>query len=129
MAQGWFRKRKIRPEEAPTQANGQAASGEIPEGLWTRCEKCRELLFTKEWERNLKVCQKCGYHFRLTAPERIELLLDAGSFVELDSGLTSVNPLNFPKYPESLERHGRQSGLRDAIVSGEGTLEGYPLTL
>ena len=129
MAQGWFLKRKIRPNEAPKAANGQTPNGEIPEGLWTRCEKCRELLFTREWDRNRKVCQKCGYHFRLTAPERIELLLDEGSFVERDGGLVSVNPLNFPKYPDTLERHGQQSGLRDAIISGEGTLEGYPLTI
>lgn len=114
MANGWFRKRDPNP---------------FPEGLWTKCEKCRELLFTKEWERNLRVCQKCGYHFRLSARERIALLLDEGSFVERDKTLVPTNPLDFPRYAESLERYSSETGLADAIVSGEGTLAGHPLTI
>ena len=124
MANGWFRKRKAPPAAAP-----QAGATEIPEGLWTQCEKCRELLFTREWERNLKVCHKCGYHFRLTARERVELLLDADSFVELDADVLPTNSLDFPGYGEALKRHGEATGLKDAIVSGEGTLAGHPLTI
>jgi acetyl-CoA carboxylase carboxyl transferase subunit beta len=124
MANGWFRKRQAQPAQP---AGGD--TGVIPEGLWTQCPKCRELLFTREWERNLKVCHKCEHHFRLGARERIELLLDEGSFVERDGTLISCNPLNFPGYSESLERHRKASGLPDAIVSGEGSIEGQPLTI
>lgn len=116
MANGWFRKRK----------SAQAIN--LPENLCTECPKCHEVLFTREWERNLKVCLKCAFHFRLTARERIDLLLDEGSFVERDP-LESVNPLSFPDYNASLERNRRKTGLADAVVSGEGTLLGHPLTL
>jgi acetyl-CoA carboxylase carboxyl transferase subunit beta len=116
MANGWFRKRKAEP--AP-----------LPEGVFTQCPKCKELLFKREWERNLKVCGKCSYHFRLSARERIALLVDEGTFVERDERLVSNNPLDFPKYRDSLDRYRRDTGLYDAIVSGEGTLAGHPFTI
>lgn len=116
MANGWFRKRKEEPRN-------------VPEGLFTQCSKCREQLFTREWERNLKVCMKCGYHHRFSARERIELLIDAGSFSELDANLASNNPLNFPGYADSLLRYRKATGMADAIVSGSGTLAGHPLTI
>lgn len=117
MPNGWFRKRK------------SAGGEETPEGLWTQCKKCQQLLFTREWERNLKVCLKCGYHFRLPARERIEQLVDEGSFVERDAEVVSGNPLDFPKYWDSLERHRKDTGLSDAIVSGEALLAGRPFTV
>jgi acetyl-CoA carboxylase carboxyl transferase subunit beta len=115
MANGWFRRRR--------------PSGELPEGLWTQCPKCRELLFTREWERNLKVCLKCSYHFRLTASERLDLLLDPGSFTERDEALLACDALDFPGYSESLDRNRKKTGLSDAIVSGEGALSGHPLSI
>ncbi|MFN3653375.1 MAG: acetyl-CoA carboxylase, carboxyltransferase subunit beta [Armatimonadota bacterium] len=117
MPNGWFRKRK--PEMPP----------EVPEGLMTPCPKCKELLFTREWERNLKVCQKCGFHFPISARERVELLTDPGTFQEQDAGLVSTNPLNFPSYAETLERHGKATGLTDACLSGDGLLSGHPFSL
>jgi acetyl-CoA carboxylase carboxyl transferase subunit beta len=117
MPNGWFRKRQ------------SSDPAQFPEDLFTQCPTCRELLFKREWQRNLKVCGKCGYHFWLTARERIDLLLDEGSFTELDAELVSNNPLDFPKYRDSLERYRRETGLRDAILSGEGTLQGQPLTI
>ncbi|MBM3458956.1 MAG: acetyl-CoA carboxylase carboxyl transferase subunit beta, partial [Armatimonadetes bacterium] len=102
---------------------------DIPEGLWTQCPKCKEVLFGREWERRLKVCLKCNHHFWLSAPERIELLVDPGTFVERDGDLRSANPLDFPGYAEKLKRHGQNTGLSDAIVSGEAELGGFPLTL
>lgn len=115
MANGWFRKRP--------------PGREIPEGLWTQCPKCRELLFNKELERNLKVCLKCGYHFHLSALERIELLLDEGSFQERDAELTSVNPLDFPRYTDKLERYRHATSQREGIVSGEGAVAGMRLCI
>lgn len=124
MANGWFGKRK------QAQPGGGPAAPST-EGLWIQCqnEKCRHLLYKREWERNLKVCTSCGYHFRLGARDRIEMLLDPGSFVERDDHLVSSNPLDFPGYWETLERHRQQSGLQDAIMSGEGLLAGHPLTI
>ncbi len=123
MANGWFGKKRLPGAEV------QEAPPSIPDGLWTQCGKCREVLFAREWERNLKVCTKCGHHFRLTAPERIAMLLDEESFVEIDGDLTSANPLNFPGYDDKIRRHGAASGLKDAVVSGHGTLDGYALSV
>lgn len=116
MANGWFRKRN---QQVP----------DIPEGLWTQCSRCRELLFTREWERNLKVCMKCGHHARLTARERIQLLLDQDSFRETDAELYPVDVLRFPGYEQSLERYRRATGLEDAILSGLGAVEGVAVSL
>jgi acetyl-CoA carboxylase carboxyl transferase subunit beta len=115
MANGWFRKRK--------------EGDEFPEGLWIKCDKCRELLFKREWERNLKVCGKCGHHFRLSARERLDLLLDEGSFAEHDADLISTDPLQFPGYRESLERYRKSTGQNDAALSGDGRLSGHPVSI
>jgi len=105
--------------------------------LVVKCPKCKEILLVREWEKNLKVCMHCNYHFKIAAQERIELLLDPGSFVETDSEMVSVDPLNFVKrtkdgvetYPEKLRAEMKKSGLNEAVVSGYGTIEGYPLAL
>ncbi len=115
MASGFFRKR--RPDE------------DLPEGLWIPCPKCREALFTREWERSLRVCGKCGHHSRLNARERIDLLLDEGTFREHAAGLTSTDPLDFPGYQSALERYRKSTQMGDAVLSGEGLLEGMPLTV
>ncbi|MCM8783454.1 MAG: acetyl-CoA carboxylase, carboxyltransferase subunit beta [Candidatus Omnitrophica bacterium] len=100
---------------------------EIPEGLWTKCEDCGEIIYNKTLEENFKVCPKCNYHFVLTAPERINLLLDKDSFKELDGALSSVDALEFKgpvSYSEKLLKDQKATGLKDAVVSGEGTIEG-----
>src|SRR4051794_8283129 len=75
---------------------------DMPDGLWVKCNGCGEILFNKELEKNLKVCHKCGTHFRLSAMERIEIVLDSGSFVEYDRSLSSGDPLEFPNYEGKL---------------------------
>ncbi len=99
---------------------------EMPEGLWTKCEECNATLYNKNLEENLKVCPKCNYHFVLTAPERIKLLLDEGTFEEFDADLTACDPLDFigPKtYKVKLAQDQAATGLKDAIISGIGLLE------
>jgi acetyl-CoA carboxylase carboxyl transferase subunit beta len=99
---------------------------EIPEGLWTKCEECNATLYNKNLEENLKVCPKCNYHFVLTAPERIKMLLDEGTFEEFDADLVSCDPLEFkgPKtYIDKLAQDQAATGLKDAIISGTGLLE------
>src|SRR5260370_5715914 len=80
---------------SPAFSNNPGRSG-LPSGnLVVKCTKCKEILIAREWEKNLKVCTRCNYHFKLSAYERIELLLDPDSFVELDANITSVDPLHF----------------------------------
>ena len=111
------------PENAPAR--------EIPENLWVRCSRCGELLYVKEFEKNLKVCPKCDYHFRLSAAERIALLLDDGSFVEKDDDLLPGDPLGFVSlgqpYPKKVAETRKKTGLDEAVISGSGQLEGIAL--
>ncbi|HEX7734659.1 MAG TPA: acetyl-CoA carboxylase, carboxyltransferase subunit beta, partial [Ktedonobacteraceae bacterium] len=102
-----------------------------------RCPKCKETLLTREWEKNQKVCMRCSYHFKLTAYERIEMLVDPESFVEIDAGMVSADPLGFVKrakdevqtYPDKLRDEIKKSGLNEAVVSGYATIEQQPLAL
>jgi acetyl-CoA carboxylase carboxyl transferase subunit beta len=105
----------------------------IPGNLVVKCPKCRELLIGKDWEKNLKTCPRCGNHFRLSAEERIALLLDEESFQELDGNLLSVDPLNFvsssQSYQTYLNGQREKTGLNEAVITGTGTIEGLPLAL
>ena len=104
----------------------------IPEGLWVKCDNCKEIIYRKEVERNLKVCPKCNYHFRICAMERLKLLIDSGSFQEMDSGLVSSDPLKFKDtipYSERLAKNRKKSGLSDAIISGETQIKGTSVAI
>ncbi len=99
---------------------------EIPDGLWTKCQECSETLYNKTLEENLRVCPKCNYHFTLGAYERINILLDKDTFREYDKDMISPDPLDFkgPKtYKEKLAADQGLTGLKDAVVSGEGSLD------
>ena len=74
---------------------GQKKTVKIPEGMWVKCASCKEIIYRKELEKNLNVCLKCNYHFRINAWERQSYLADADSFVEQDKGVTSGDPLKF----------------------------------
>lgn len=100
------------------------AKREIPEGLWIKC-RCGEILFSKDLGRNYKVCQKCGHHFRLTAWERLELTLDPDSFTEFADDLEPRDILEFPGYAEKLAKAQEETGLREAVVTGEGSIDGH----
>ncbi len=98
---------------------------EIPDGLWTKCEECAEVLYNKTLEENLKVCPKCSYHFTLGAYERISLLIDKDTFVEYDKDMISADPLDFkgPKaYKDKISQDQQATGLKDAAVTGEGMI-------
>jgi acetyl-CoA carboxylase carboxyl transferase subunit beta len=99
---------------------------EIPDGLWTKCEECSEVLYNKTLEENFKVCPKCNYHFSLVAFERVNILIDKDTFQEYDKDMISADPLEFkgPKtYKEKLAQDQAATGLKDAVISGEGLLE------
>ncbi|MEW5758178.1 MAG: acetyl-CoA carboxylase, carboxyltransferase subunit beta [Candidatus Omnitrophota bacterium] len=98
---------------------------EIPEGLWTKCPDCGEVLYNKTLYENFKVCSKCNYHFVLTSRERIDLLIDKDTFQEFDAKMYSQDPLQFkgPKtYKEKLAEDQKATGLVDAVITGEGRL-------
>jgi acetyl-CoA carboxylase carboxyl transferase subunit beta len=103
------------------------------EGLWVKCDGCRQIIWKKELEENLNVCPKCNYHFRIDATARISLLLDeAGDIQTYDENLASTDPLNFTDtrpYKARLEKSKAETGLKDAIINVSGTLNGRPVML
>ncbi len=120
----WFKKSKeaVKPEKKI----------KIPEGLWVKCDSCREIIYKKEIDKNLRICPKCNYHFRISAKDRINLLVDEGSFKELNVGLASADPLDFRdkiSYKDRLEDNRKKSDLEEAAISGEATIEKIPVVL
>lgn len=97
---------------------------DIPEGIMNKCVKCGFIQYSKELEQNLMICSECDYHFRLNARQRIEITMDDGQLHEFDETMISIDPLGFPGYKESLEKHRSNTGFRDAVVTGEGTING-----
>ncbi len=105
---------------------------EFPDHLWTKCPNCGEMLFNKQLARNHNVCTKCEHHFRLGARERIELLVDKGTFAEQDAGLSSGDPLTFTDskpYPERVSAAQAKSGEKDAAIAGSAQIGGNPAEL
>ena len=114
--------------------NGQPARKKrgVPEGLWVRCDSCKNTVFRKLIDQNLGMCPDCGHHFYISAQTRIEQLLDADSFEEWYPDMTSKDPLDFvdsKPYRDRLVDEQRKTGLRDACVVGKGYLRGRPLVL
>ncbi|MGI6365047.1 MAG: acetyl-CoA carboxylase, carboxyltransferase subunit beta [Bacillota bacterium] len=96
----------------------------IPKDIASKCKRCNTIHIKQELEKNLLVCPKCGYHFPLTAWQRISYTIDEGSFREINAGLTPVNPLDFPGYEEKLKKASQASGLAEAVVTGKGRIHG-----
>jgi acetyl-CoA carboxylase carboxyl transferase subunit beta len=122
----WFKK-----DKAPKEPR-EGRPSKVPEGLWVKCESCRQILYSKELARNFKICPKCGYHFRLSAPERLRMLFDGEQYAELDGNLRSVDPLKFrdtKKYRDRLKQYEDSVGPSDAIVVGSGTMGGIPVII
>lgn len=102
------------------------------EGLWVKCDGCRQIIWKKELEDNFNVCPKCDYHFRINAPDRIALLLDEGSYQVHDEKLASTDPLSFSDtrpYKTRLQKSQSETGLKDAIINAEGNLHGRPVII
>lgn len=97
----------------------------VPEGLWTQCAGCKETIFRAEAEKIYNVCPKCGYHFYVSARERINQVLDAGTFEEWDGNLRPVDPLHFQdskSYADRLVAEQKRTGLSDAALTGGGMI-------
>lgn len=124
MLKGIFYKRR-RYATIPT----EEVRREVPEGLMVKCDRCGAISYTKELEKNLKVCPGCEYHFSMSSQERVQITLDDGHFFPYDEDLLSLDPLEFPEYREKLLSDMEKTGLNEAVITGEGTIEGHPVVL
>jgi len=123
----WFkRSKKPKPVVAVRQRS------QVPEGLWVKCDGCREIIYSKELHKNLMICPKCGYHFRISAPERIGLLIDEEHPRELFTGISPVDPLKFrdsKPYKSRLKQYQDKTGIPEAVRVVEGRIEDLPVIL
>ena len=122
----WFKKSK-----API-APVESKKVQMPEGLWTKCKNCEEIIYSKEIERNLNVCPKCDYHFRISARERIDLVIDEGTFNETDPDMASVDFLKFKdskKYVDRIKAAVAKNDGGDAVVTGSGLMNGQEVVV
>ena len=101
----------------------------VASNLWEKCDECGEIIYKQDIKNNLNVCPKCGNYFRLTSFERIELLIDEGTFIEDDIMLNSKDFLNFPGYEEKLENARENSRMVDGIISGTGKINGIEVVI
>ena len=121
----WFRKEKQRIE-APREKHIQT------EGLWVKCDGCKQTLWKKDLEASLFCCPKCNFHFKMGARERLDTFFDGGHYLEHDAGLCSSDPLEFidtKAYRDRLKKAERELGVKDALITGEGMLDGKPLMM
>jgi len=124
----WFKRTKKKPK--PT-GDGRPASP-VPKGLWVKCEQCKEVVYSKELERNLHICPKCSYHFRIDAGQRIELLLDEEEPKELFRRIHPTDPLGFKdtkKYKDRLKKYQGALDAEDAVRVVAGHLDSIPVVL
>jgi acetyl-CoA carboxylase carboxyl transferase subunit beta len=122
----WFKR-----DDKKTQAS-DAEKTVKTEGLWQKCESCREIIWKKDLENTNQVCPRCGAHFRLDARARLQLLFDNGEFVEHDGELRSNDPLGFiaqKVYSEQLKAAEAATSMNEALISGEGTLDGRTVNI
>jgi acetyl-CoA carboxylase carboxyl transferase subunit beta len=117
----WFKK-----EKGPADRN-EEKKVRVPEGLWTKCQSCHEVIYSKEVEKNLNVCPKCDYHFRIPARKRLELILDNGSCKEFDADMQSIDFLDFKdskSYQERIDAAVTKGCTKEAVVCCEGKIDG-----
>ncbi len=128
----WFSKtKKLRASQnAVTKGAPQAvAKGEA---LWQKCAGCNEVVYTQDWERHWNVCPLCGHHDPLPVRRRLEMVLDPDSFEELDADLGPLDPLGFvdsKKYKDRLKSTAKNTGMKDAFISGAGAIDGRPVSI
>jgi len=120
----WFRK-----DKKPLKAEDRR---DLPGDVFEKCNGCGEILYREKLAQNLEVCPTCGHHFRINAEQYVALLIDEGSFEEIDAGLRSGDPLSFKDlkpYSERLRAAEKKVGRLDAVLSGVGTVDGLPVAL
>lgn len=117
---GWFSK-----SEKPKKS--------VRDELWTQCPGCKSLVYKQDWAANIKVCPKCNFHDRLRCCERVELLIDSGTFIQRDENVLTSDPLNFAhgggRYSDKAEQTREKTGLSEAVLSGRGKIEGIHVVI
>lgn len=141
MFKDWFQKKKYATisvyngeEQKPDNAlankvsrdkeNANEEDNSIDDNIWVKCKSCNEIILRKDIEDNENVCPKCEIHLRKSSRDRIDITIDEGTFIEYDSNLVSQNPLDFPDYEEKLKKAEQNSGEKDAVITGEGEING-----
>jgi acetyl-CoA carboxylase carboxyl transferase subunit beta len=122
----WFKKKE---EEEEKEEKRNREEFRLSEHLWIKCNSCNEIIYRKVIERNLQVCPKCNYHFQIPARSRIEWVVDPGTFTEYDTDLISTDPLEFKdskRYTHRVKESQEKTGQNEAIICGEGKIEGQP---
>jgi acetyl-CoA carboxylase carboxyl transferase subunit beta len=125
----WFADRR---KNAPVARQSQSPDPDEGDGLWSKCPECGQVVYRKDLLANASVCANCGHHNRIDSEERIQLIVDAGSFEPLDSDLAPTDPLAFKdrrSYADRIRDSQKATGLRDAVVTGLARLDGMPLAL
>ena len=123
----WFKKTRKRMESATAEKPSR-----VPEGLWVKCPGCAQILYNKDLESNLHVCPKCAHHFRISAVDRLNVLLDEGQWTEHHVQLASNDPLHFTdtkKYSERLRATVASTHMKDAVVVATGRLDGLEVVV
>jgi acetyl-CoA carboxylase carboxyl transferase subunit beta len=121
---GWFKRSK-------QNISPKSQKSDVPDGQWTKCEKCGEIIYARQLEMNAWVCFKCNYHFRVGSEEYISILFDKNSFKESDKKMKSGDPLEFEdtkKYSDRISETIKKSGLNDAVRTGIGTINGQKVS-
>jgi len=124
----WFKRDKL--EDAKLSKPQEGERRVRTEGLWQKCEGCRQIIWKKDLKANINVCPKCGQHSRIDAVTRLKLLCDDGAYLEFDAGLTSSDPLGFvdsKPYRDRLQETQESTNLSDALISAAGKLDGRPV--
>ena len=116
----WLSKRREYSRTVPETESGVGPM----DAVFTKCERCGEPIYEKDLRARFNVCPHCEFHYPLSAPERIRLLTDAGSFEERDAGILADDPLGFEDYAQRLQKARGKTGLDDAILSGTGAVGG-----
>jgi len=124
----WFKKK----EEEEKEGREEREEVKPSDSLWIKCSSCNEMIYRRVIERNFQVCPKCNYHFQIPARRRLESVADPGTFVEYDEGLVSGDPLEFKdtkRYPHRIKESQESTGLKDAVICGEGKIEGQSVMI
>ena len=100
---------------------------QLPDGLWDKCEACGEILYRKELEKNLWICPKCQFHFRISCRDYITLLLDDAKIEELDENLEPLDPLEFPGYKKKIKDAQQKKQMKDAVIYGTTRINDMPI--
>jgi len=126
----WFKRDKPESDKLPKVDDAQKRVR--TEGLWQKCDGCRQIIWKRDLEANFSVCPKCGHHFRMDAPSRLKLLLDSEDYQRFDADLRSSDPLEFVDkmpYRQKLTEQRKAIGLQDAVISAAGPLDGRPVQI